>query len=209
MVVDLLTRLLGVDPFTAVAVEYSDHEITRDFTTVNLFFPHARPVLVEGGEGTELLRTGKSSWAESDFSSDSIEYNPEKDLAGPLSLAVAEEKTVQGQGPAAAGTGGKTEASAALKKEEERKARLVVFGCSGFATDKWFLNSANGNLFLNAVNWLASEKSLISLAPKTFKPRTVSLTAGQYLSLLLWTVLLLPVAVLVLGLGVWLKRRRL
>jgi ABC-type uncharacterized transport system involved in gliding motility auxiliary subunit len=109
MVVDLLTRLLGVDPFTAVAVEFSDHEITKDFRTANLFFPHARPVLLEedqAGDGTELLKTGKSSWAESDLNGDSIEFNEGKDMAGPLSLAVAEEKTVQN--PAAEGAGGKT-----------------------------------------------------------------------------------------------------
>jgi len=54
-----------------------------------------------------------------------------------------------------------------------------VFGDSEFAANQYFNLSGNGNLFLNAVNWLTEETDLISILPKTSSPRTLQLTPSQ------------------------------
>ncbi len=69
--------------------------------------------------------------------------------------------------------------------------------------------SGNGNFFLNIVNWLTEEADLISIQPKTSSPRTIQLSPSQGRLLFFVSVILLPLAVLVLGVSVWLRRRSL
>ena len=68
---------------------------------------------------------------------------------------------------------------------------------------------ANANLLANSVNWATIEESLINLTPKTPTTRTLVLTnalTGNFIFLL--TVVLMPLAILILGGVVWFQRRR-
>ncbi|MDW3229892.1 MAG: hypothetical protein PHQ48_08655, partial [Acidobacteriota bacterium] len=94
-----------------------------------------------------------------------------------------------------------------LPSSEE--ARLAVFGDSDFITNKYYNLSGNGNLFLNTVNWLTKEADLISIQPRTSVPRTVQLTPSQGRLLMFISIILLPLAILITGLSIWLRRRRL
>ncbi len=86
--------VVGLGPATPLVTEYGQHPITKDFGNGNSFYPVARPLeitSVPGINATPLLRTKAypNSWAESDLQSEKLEFNPDKDLKGPLTLGVA------------------------------------------------------------------------------------------------------------------------
>jgi ABC-type uncharacterized transport system involved in gliding motility auxiliary subunit len=90
-----------------------------------------------------------------------------------------------------------------------KKARLVVCGDSDFAQNKYYYFQANGNFFNNMVSWLAEEGDLIAIAPKLNAPRTVSLTQSGGRLVFFYTMIILPLLVFILGIGIWLYRRKL
>ena len=91
--------------------------------------------------------------------------------------------------------------------QEKGKARIVVFGDADFASNAYFDLSGNGDLFLNAVSWLAEEEDLIAIRPKSPDTRRVTMTFSQARSIFFFTVVILPAIVFITGLSVWWRRR--
>ena len=90
-----------------------------------------------------------------------------------------------------------------------QEGRIAVFGDSDFATNRYYFLSGNGNFFLNTVNWLTEEEDLIAIQPKTSSPRTIQLSPSQGRLIKLVSFPLLPLAVIVIGVSVWVRRRSL
>ena len=68
--------------------------------------------------------------------------------------------------------------------------RLVVYGDSDFASNLYYQQAANGNLFMNTVTWLAQDENFISIRPKDPQDRRLTMTEAQgrmfsYVSVLL------------------------
>ncbi|AMW29983.1 GldG family protein [Arthrospira platensis] len=85
-------RLVGLGLTVPIVREYGDHPITRDFGNNISLFPSARPVEtrpVDGITETPIIWTDTQSWAESNLVEGRLEFNPETDREGPLSLGVA------------------------------------------------------------------------------------------------------------------------
>ncbi|WP_414588481.1 GldG family protein [Scytonema sp. PCC 10023] len=85
---------VGLGPAAPLVTQYGKHPITKDFGNGISFYPLARPVdttPVGGIEATPLLLTKPypNSWAESDQESENLQFNPESDRKGPLTLGVA------------------------------------------------------------------------------------------------------------------------
>jgi ABC-type uncharacterized transport system involved in gliding motility auxiliary subunit len=99
--------------------------------------------------------------------------------------------------------------AAAQSEPTDKEARIAVIGDSDFVKNRYYGMSGNGNFFLNIANWLTEEADLIAIQPKTQTPRTIQLTPSQGRLLFLVSVIILPLAVLLLGLSVWLRRRSL
>jgi ABC-type uncharacterized transport system involved in gliding motility auxiliary subunit len=168
--------------------QYPYHEITRSLNGYQSFFPLARSIAITEVEDPDknawpILTTSQKSWAETDLQATQPEYTPDRDATGPLHLATAAEDYQNG-------------------------ARLVVFGDAGFVTNQnvspqW----ANLDLFMNAVNWLAEEEDLISIRPKQPTNRRLFLTPLQSSLTIFTTLIIIPLAVFVAGIGVWWKRR--
>ncbi len=88
------------------------------------------------------------------------------------------------------------------------EARLVMFGDSDFLTDSFFDNQLNGDLFLNAIGWLAEvDETQLSIRAKESTERSLTLTppVARFLA---WTALATFPAI---GFGasaiLWWKRR--
>jgi WD40 repeat protein len=129
--------------------------------------------------------TQGSSWGETNPYA-GIAFD-EKDKPGPVTLGVS-------------GENGTT------------KARLVVFGDTDFAGNDGLSRSTYGNneLFLNSVNWLTQNETLLNLPTTDFGTRVLDKpldTAGLIISSIAATCLL-PLAMLVAGAAVWITRRR-
>jgi ABC-type uncharacterized transport system involved in gliding motility auxiliary subunit len=225
VVVDAISRMFGADYTMPVITEYDFPQITRSFRYAT-FFPYARPVdpadqKPEGAVVSTIGKTSPNSWAEINLEEEMkkgrVSLEKDKDKPGPISLAVAETIPVKEEEkkPEAAKPGEEPNAPAEsqpaspAETPQKKEARLVVFGDSDFATNQYYNLSGNGNLFLNTINWLTEETDLISIQPRTSTPRTIQLTPSQSRLIFFFSVLILPLVMLVIGVSVWLRRRSL
>lgn len=190
LVIDPASSFFG-DVASPLVTRFRYHEITKDLGGLTTFFPVARSVeqitpSPEGVSVAPLVATSNNSWGETDLNNRQVRYDPEADIKGPVYLAVAARKTEGG-------------------------GRLVVFGDSDFASNGVVraVQGAVGNadLFLNAVNWLAEEESLLAIGPKQTQQRMMVLTQPSMRLILYSTAGLLPLVVLIIGGIVWWSRR--
>ena len=202
LIVDTVSRLLGGDYFMPVVSEYEAHEITKGFRYAT-FFPYARSVEAsetkpEGATLTVIARTSPNSWSERQLDQKQVKFDKGVDGPGPVSLALVETLKAKAEETSAEAAGAGTP-----------EARLAVVGDSDFVANRYLGLSGNANFFLNMVNWLTEEADLISIQPRTSSPRTIQMSPSQGRLLFFVSVILLPLAVLVLGVAVWLRRRAL
>jgi ABC-type uncharacterized transport system involved in gliding motility auxiliary subunit len=190
-------RLFGTGPAMPLVTSYQPHAITEGFDIMT-FFPMARsitpsPSPPEGRQVQPLLKTGPNSWGETELLDDKARFDRDRDLEGPVTIAAVVD---QDEGEQAADT---TSAGS--------KTRLVVLGDSDFASNAYLEFSGNSDLFMNTISWLAEEEDLISIRPKDLEDRRVNLTARQSRMVFYISVILMPLAVLILGTVVWMRRR--
>jgi len=200
IVVDTVSRLLGGDYFMPVVSQYESHTITEKFRYAT-FFPLARSVdkldsVPDNVTVSIIAKTSPNSWAEKNFRQKQITFNPKEDRQGPIPVAVVAEIKEK------SGTGEKE------KEKVKKEGRIAVFGDSDFVTNNYYNLSGNGNLFLNTVNWLTEEADLISIQPKTSSPRTIHLTPQQGRMIFFTSVIIIPAFVLLLGISIWIRRRK-
>ena len=65
----------------------------------------------------------------------------------------------------------------------------------------------NGTLFLNTVNYLASQENLIGLEPRTDDLPRVNLTNRQMKGTFFLSIVLIPALLALVGIAVWWKQR--
>ncbi len=232
IVIDPGVNLQG-DVATPAVVEHAANPITKGLG--NVFFPRARSVrlsedgLPDGLSGFPVIYTSTASWGERNLKSRRVRYDPDDDLKGPLTLMVAlagvpkapisftaaagisvtvetgieAAPTPTPTAPAETPTPTPTPAA----DEGPRPTRIVVAGDADFATNAFLTNPFHRDLFLNALNWLVEEEELIGIRPKKSRFRFLFLTRQQQ-ALLFWgTTVILPLAVALLGVWVWWRRR--
>jgi ABC-type uncharacterized transport system involved in gliding motility auxiliary subunit len=87
--------------------------------------------------------------------------------------------------------------------------KMVVVGNSNFATNGWFQQQLNGDVFLNAIAWLANQDSeTLSISPKQPTNRRLNLTVWQA-GLIGWLALLIiPGLGLITATVTWWRRSR-
>ncbi len=91
--------------------------------------------------------------------------------------------------------------------KEGTQGRFVVVGSGDWADNQYINFNGNADLALNAVNWLSSDEDLISIRPKPPENRRVTMTQRQFNVVLATEQFVLPLIVVVAGVGVWWKRR--
>ena len=217
LIVDTVSRLFGGDYFMPVVNEYEYHSITDKFR-YSTFFPYARSVSPteekpEGITVESIAKSSKNSWSERQLDEQEVTFSEENDVGGPVSLAVVatilpKEETLQEPIEEATDMEGeKQEPTEEAKSKQE--GRIAVFGDSDFVTNRYYYLSGNGNFFLNTVNWLAEEKDLIAIQPRTSSPRTIQLSPSQGRLIAYVSLAILPLLVLITGISIWVRRRSL
>jgi ABC-type uncharacterized transport system involved in gliding motility auxiliary subunit len=184
-------RMLGAGPAIPLVTDFGPSPITQNFQGSMTFFPLARTVSIADKSKTvsqaiELLKTSPRSFTIPSLkeTQKEVAYDPKTSTLGPLSLGVA-----------------------ASRKEGDRTARLVVIGNSTFATNELVTQQRNGDLFFNAINWLAQDENLISIRPKTATNRKVDMTEAQARAMSWLDLVFLPGFVILCGVYIWWKRR--
>lgn len=180
-------RLLGAGPAIPLVLNYGDSPITKGLQRTMTFFPLARTVSIADKtklepQDVELLMTSQQSFTTPKLEHE-VKFDPKIDTMGPLSLGVA------------------------ASDPDSKNARLVVIGDSDFASNQAIDQAGNGDLFFNAIDWLAQDENLISIRPKSPTNRRIVLTEGQSIGLEWFELFLLPGFVVILGISIWWKRR--
>ena len=179
--------LMGFGPAVVIIDNYGEHPITASFGNGISLFPEARPLKILNKAGivsTALAVTNEQTWAESDLQSEQITFDPEKDIPGPLNIAIASER------------------------EQPKTSRLVVFGSSTFATNGWFKQQLNGDILLNSVSWLVGEdRDTLAIRPKEAANRRINLTSLQTIIINWLALRIMPFMALITGVYLWWRRR--
>ncbi|MEW6185409.1 MAG: GldG family protein [Thermodesulfobacteriota bacterium] len=95
----------------------------------------------------------------------------------------------------------------ARSEKKEKLTRLIVFGDSDFSANRHIHNGGNGDLFLNAVNWLAEEEQLISIRPKPYSFRRLLVNENELRFIRYTSLGFLPLILLIIGGILWWKKR--
>ena len=187
-------QLLG-SPVSPIALPSGAHAISRDLTDSALVFPTARSLVALTAAQpipTPLALTGNDAWGETDVKGvfeRGVARRDSGEKVGPMPLAMAAEKAVTAEG-----------------KVSDRT-RLVVVGDGDFFSNQYLHLGANRDFAMNAVGWLAEQEDRITIRPRSREASTVLLTDAQATALKFLTVDVLPVALLGVGLAVWMVRR--
>ena len=200
-VVDLsgMGQFFGADVSVPIVIDYADHPVTEKIRQGTMsFFPLARSVSpadhrLLNPEIESLVRTDPKSWGERDMGpitgeGGKVEFDPEVDLRGPISLAVA------------------VKADADTSFGSEEKTRIVVFGDADFVSNQYFGQQANGDLLVGSVSWLNEDEEKLSIPPKQPRFNPINLIGNQGDSILWISVFILPFAVALSGLVMVLRR---
>ena len=194
VLVDFQDRLAQGEPTVLLVRTFTEHEITQDLTAAVLF-PLARHVTFDEQVGkdwdfVQLARTSANSRAVLKATGRIIALNEKEDIKGPLAMAAA---LVPKTPPA----------------EGKPRPAIVVIGNSTFASNAFVNFPGNSDFFLHAAAWLAQDREMITIGPHDDALRPFVPNPAQEHALLYLQVFFLPAVVLVAGVNVWRKRRRL
>lgn len=194
MVVDPspVSRLFGGSPVTPIVTPSAEHPITRDLANVGVALPTARSLVALRDAKVlprPILLTSQAAWGETRiremFTTGAEQDDGEKSGAMPVALA-AERAPAQAGGPVS---------------------RLLVVGDSEFFGDKYQQLLGNLDFFLNGVAWLAEQPDRITIRPKAREASRLFLSEADVSAIRFLAIDALPVALLGLGLAIWLVRR--
>ncbi len=200
-IIDPRHNYLG-DSLNITVFSYSDHKISRGWNNkFYTIFPVASSVeWYDIGDprlfNDNIAKTSRYSWG--DTNPDDRTFDSGTDAPGPLTVAsLAFKKLVADEVE-----------GLMLQEGETREFRVVLIGDSDFITDNYLHAQTNENFFLNIVNWLAQEEELVSIRERTVSGQGFMLTKKEIL-VIFYSVLTLPILIIIAGIIVWLRRRTL
>lgn len=176
-----------------VIPRYSSHPIVKEQMERNsaVLMQVARGLNIEQREtysSLAFLRTDENCYGKRPPSAvlqGQIQFDPNTDVRGPLSLGLA----LEGKGIASG-------------------SRVVVYGDADFATNMLLQVQGNADLVVNTFNWLAGQEQLISIRPKQIEFAQIVLDAEASQRIMIICVVVSPLLVMLLGGAVWWSRRR-
>ena len=189
-IVDFEVKPRSGPPVFAIgaAANYGRHPITLDFR-MNTLFPHARQIAVAADQDewrvTPLVDVAQRGWLEAGRLDQNVAFDKERDIAGPLTVAQAFERTVG-----------------------DREQRVVVVGSGQFLSNTFVGNGGNLDFGVNVMNWLTGAERMITVQPRPALDSALHVDQAV-LYLLAFTFLFgLPLAFALTGGIVWWHRRR-
>ena len=182
-------QLMGLGPEIALVSTYDTHPIVDEMKGTATGFPLSRSLTVKSTDKTtvqKLFESSATSLATTKLDSPNVNPSDPNNKKGPLTIGAAGSYK----------TG-----------KENSEGRFVVVGSSAWPANSFITFNGNGDLALNALNWLSSDEDLISIRPKEQEDRRINLTRAQFFTLRSVSQFLLPLIVVVSGVMVWWRRR--
>ena len=182
-------QLMGLGPEIALVSTYDPHPIVDELKGTATGFPLSRSMTIKNTDKTtvqKLFESSATSLATVKLDSPNVNPSDPNNKKGPLTIGAAGSYK----------TG-----------KENSEGRFVVVGSSSWPANSFINFNGNGDLALNALNWLASDEDLISIRPKEQENRNVTMTRAQFNWVRLSSQFLLPGALLLAGVSAWWRRR--
>jgi ABC-2 type transport system permease protein len=175
-----------------IAYSYEVDPITRGLDRNRMtYFPSARPLELRKPEGDDKVRrlvlSSPHAW---------VTYD----------LSWLERRSGEPE-PGDAETGYQTLAAAGSYQRGDAETRIVAFGDSDFASNRYLRTIYNLDLIMNAVNWATAHEAGITLRPKIRKTVQFPVPLNNSVNAFYGVGLLLPELLLIAGGIVWLRRR--
>lgn len=189
-----LRRTLGIQhPAMIPVLDYYPHAITKNLG-YNTLFPISRGLKVEAGkvwQHTVIAQSLPQSWSETeDLTGDFVFNSASGDIAGPLPIVIALERT--------------------LDSDRQHKAaqRIVVAGDSDFLANSYLGVGANLALGQSIIDWLNGDDDLIVVDIKNAPDTKLQLDDTELLIIGFGFFIFLPACLLFIGLFIWYRRRK-
>jgi ABC-type uncharacterized transport system involved in gliding motility auxiliary subunit len=182
-------QVVGLGPQVALVTQYASQPIVSELKGTAVGLPITRSLdIKDTGKTTvqKLFDSSDNSLATSDLNSPSINLRDPKNKKGPFTLAAAGNYD----------TG-----------KQSSQGRFVVVGSSSWVANRFIGFNGNSDLALNSVNWLSSDEDLISIHPKPPDDRRITMTRAQLSRVRLSSQFGFPLVAIILGVGIWWKRR--
>ncbi|TCV84727.1 ABC-type uncharacterized transport system involved in gliding motility auxiliary subunit [Sulfurirhabdus autotrophica] len=186
-IVDPAAQQLKAPPTWALGTTYAHHPITQKFNLITVF-PFARQIGANENKGwrvTPLIEVAQNGWVEMGRLDNTIAFDKTHDIAGPINIASSFERAV-----------------------EDKLQRIVVVGSGAFLSNTYLGNGGNLDLGINAINWLAGDDNLITIQPRATIDSSLSLSKLSAGILSVGFLIIIPLALLITGLFIWLRRRK-
>ena len=181
-----LNRLLGLGAAAPMLQPApGEHAIVKDLNAPAVMLTARSMQVAPGGAGgvdaQPLMRTGDTAWGETNVGTDGTAAKDDTDNAPPLDVAIAASKD---------------------------QGRIIVFGDSDWVTNRYLPLQGNQDLVLNAINWAAELEQKITIRPKARATSQLFLSGEQLGKLKFFSMDILPVLMVAMGLGIVLVRRQ-
>ncbi len=191
VVVDMMSKEFGADYLIPMVSKFGDHESVHG-AKYSVFFPVARSVRRAENpdkelQVSEIAFTAIRSWAETDLSAleeSKVDYDEGFDYAGPIPLA-------------------------AVSEDKRLGWKIAAVGDSDFLNNAHLQIAGNKLFVMSLLGWLLDEKPLVRIVKSETPANRFVLDAGKETILFISCVAAAPILFLVLGFGVWQRRRRL
>jgi ABC-type uncharacterized transport system involved in gliding motility auxiliary subunit len=187
VVIDPAAQQLNAAPTLALSTSYGAHPATATFDLITAF-PFARQIGVidsNGWRSSNLIEVAPRGWVETREVGGSAAFDRNRDVAGPINIGVALERTV-----------------------EDKDQRVVVIGSGGFLANTYLGNGGNLGLGISLMNWLAGDERLITIPTRPTMDAGLLLSKPSAAVISVGFLIALPLAFLAAGGWIWWRRRR-
>lgn len=182
-------RVISNNAYFGIA-DIDDYLLTEHMNNkdIPLTVPFARPV--------EMLFTSNMGYNTNSL----LSYS---ETAGIIDETVNEVGDIVESGPISV-------AAKSTYSKDGLTATLCVFGSQMIMSPRFLDSTSLGNMeyLLSVYHTVTNRENVFSIAPKVLGGGSFTLTQGQVLMYTIVLVILLPIAVLAVGISIWIKRRR-
>ena len=170
------------------------HNITENLLIQKMEFmcPMARSIEVNENNvnsamNTPLLVTSEDSWAKINLESDTLEKE-DGDNIGPLNLAVLSERLTP----------------------DMKNSRIFVIGSYTAIESPATISQssyANADFMLNTIAYMTNNTNVFNIRPKKISPEALTMSATQVKVITVLLMYIIPIAILLVGVIIWWRRR--
>lgn len=139
-------------------------------------------------EITSLLTTSDSSYSKVNVNENTTAEKEDGDIDGPFDLAAAVTNSI----------------------DDDTQSNFIYVS-SPYLLDEnldSMVSGGNSEFIINCLGWLCEHESSITIHAKSMDSETLVLTAAQSNSISIFLMVIVPLAIIIVGLVIWLRRRK-